>query len=59
MTTTFDDCMREFKQHLQKASDELDVMLNEHTWGYEDIKEEYIDELHEFRIQLLKFRRKL
>jgi hypothetical protein len=57
--TTFDDRKEEVKDYLGKAINKLQECTKEETWGYEDIKPEFIDELIQMIADLTKMKRKL
>jgi hypothetical protein len=57
--TTFDEKKEEARDALSVAIKSIQVSLDEETWGYSDIKSEFIDELAEINCQLIKIKRKL
>lgn len=57
--TTFDEKVEEAKSALSVAIKSIQVCLDEDTWGYSDIKSEYIDELAETFAIIIKIKRKL
>jgi hypothetical protein len=59
VTTTADEKIRNAKELISNAYKELLIVLDEETWGHNDFKEGYIDEVHEIAVELLKLKRKL
>jgi len=57
--TTFDEKREEARDALAVAIKSIQVCLDEDTWGYSDIRSEFIDELAEINCQLIKIKRKL
>lgn len=57
--TTADERIDQAREHVKSAIKNLQEALDEDTWGHDDYKEEYIDELFELTHQLRKIKRKL
>jgi hypothetical protein len=59
VTTTADEKIRSAKDLISEAYKELLIALDVDTWGHNEFKEEYIDQVQEVVIELLKLKRKL
>lgn len=59
VTTTFDEKISSAKEHVEAAYGCLYVCMDKDTWGYYDMKEEYIDKVLECMKMLLEIKRKL
>jgi len=59
MTTTADEKIKNAKDFMSDAYNELLIVLNEDTDGHDDFKKEYIDIVQEVALELLKLKRKL
>ncbi len=52
MTITFDELVEEAKFHVREANKKLKQALDEDTWGYSDMKDEYLLQLQDVQNQL-------
>lgn len=59
VTTTADEKIRKAKDLISDAYKELLIVLVEDTWGHNEFREGYIDEVEEVAMELLKLKRKL
>ena len=59
MTTTADEKIKEAKDKLAEAYKALLIVLDEDTWGHEELKEGYMDTVQELTMQIFKWKRKL
>lgn len=59
VTTTADEKIRNAKELLSQAYKELLVVLDEDTWGHNDLKEDYVDTVQEVAVEILKLKRKI
>lgn len=59
MTTTADGKIRHAKELMSEAYKELLIVLDEDTWGHDEFKEGYIDEVQEVALEILKLKRRL
>lgn len=57
--TTFDEKREAAKDGLGIAIVSIQECLKEDTWGYNDIRTDYIDELAQMLADLIKMKRKL
>lgn len=59
VTTTADEKIRKAKELMSEAYKELLMVLDEDTWGHNEYREGYIDEVQEVAMELLRLKRKL
>lgn len=59
VTTTADEKIRKAKELMSEAYKELLMVLDEDTWGHNEYREGYIDDVQEVAMELLKLKRKL
>lgn len=59
VTTTADDKIREAKENLSNAYKALMIVLDDDTWGHNEFREGYMDEVQEVAMDILKLKRKL
>ena len=57
--TTFDEKRDEAKSQIRKAIENLSVCINPSTYGYDERRTEYIDQLVDVLADLMKAERKL
>ena len=57
--TTADEKIKKAKDLISEAYKELLIVLDEDTWGHDTFTEEYIDQVEEVTMTLLKLKRKL
>lgn len=57
--TDFHKKIDDAKDKISEAYELLVACLHEDVWGRDNIKEEYIDKVHEASLELLKMKRKL
>ena len=56
--TNFDEKREDLRKLLKECNEVLDDMLSGRVYGIEDMKESYIDEMHELRLELYKIKTK-
>lgn len=59
VTTTADEKLEDIKKNISDSIKDLREVLDPETWGHEDYKEEYIEELGEVYLDLCKIKKKL
>lgn len=59
VTTTADKKINEAKVNLNNAYKALLVVLEEDTWGHDELTESYIEELFSVAGEILKIKKKL
>lgn len=59
VVTTFSERRNDAKEALKKVIENLQECVKEDTWGYSDIREDYIDDLIQMIAQLTIMKRKL
>ena len=57
--TTADKRIREAKEHLSGAYKALLEVLDEDTWGHNEFKEGYIEDIGVIVLEILKIKKKL
>jgi hypothetical protein len=57
--TTFDEKIKEAKEALTTAVKALMICVDESTWGIDDKKSSYVDDLYQVIAELAKLKRKL
>ncbi len=57
--TTADKNILQAKEKIGEACELLLNVLDEDTWGHNDLREQYINTIHEITVELLKLKRKL
>ena len=57
--TTADEKIKKAKDLISEAYKELLIVLDEDTWGHDTFTEEYINQVEEVTMTLLKLKRKL
>jgi len=59
MTTTADEAIIEAKDHMSRAYRQLLLVLDENTWGHDQFRVGYIEEVSEVAMKLLMLKRQL
>lgn len=57
--TTFDENRDKAKEKVKEAMDAIKICLDKNTWGYDDMREEFIDSMIDMLSQLYKIHMKL
>jgi hypothetical protein len=59
VTTTADEKIRKAKECLSEAYKELLIVLDEDTWGHNDLKESYLEDIQMAVFEIMKIKKKL
>lgn len=59
VNTTASECIDKVRENIEEAYKNILIVLNPDTSGNDEYKKEYIDDLHDVAVELLKIKRKI